>query len=666
MSELFTPLLSWISDNPFWAGVAVFLVAFSESLAVFGLLIPGVVVMFGIGALIATGTLPFWPIFWWAVAGAVAGDGLSFWLGRHFQERLRELWPFSRHPKLLQRGINFFDRYGGKSVAIGRFFGPVRAIIPLVAGMMGMGTWRFLFANILSAFAWAPAYLLPGIVFGASLELASEVALRLVLLMLLMLLIAWLLLVIVRGAFRLIQPHATQIVQRGFEWGQAHSGFRSISRALADPDHPEARGLASLATLLLVTSTLSVILAGTVLDGSLTPGLDLTVFNALQSLRSPWGDHLMTAFSVPGDLPAFLIIASGLTAILWLRGQRRASYYLLAATIFGLLAPLLMKYSLRVPRPPTAGDSLGPWSFPSAHVMRTLTLYGFFSIMVARTLTSEWRWLPYSLAALIVAAVSLSRLYLGVHWLTDILASLTLGTAWIAFLGIAYHRHVEPISHRGLLLGSLAMLILPTSAYALSVHDSRFNSYQVDDKIITLPRNDWQQSVDKHLPRYRNDVRGRNDHPLNVVIAGQPDCIVRQLAPTGWQRAELLDWHNLLHLLSSRTPIEDLPVLPQVHAGRHEALTLYRNLSQDSRQLLRLWSTQIQLGPEQIPVFVGVVSKQLLSVTLKLITVQRTDMAFQQTQSHLSQEVESLKLATTSIEGRLFFDLSAEESCPAH
>ena len=377
MSELLTTLLTWIADNPFWAGVAVFLVAFSESVALFGLLIPGVVMMFGFGALIATGILAFWPVFWWAVAGAIVGDGLSFWLGRHYQDHLRELWPFRRHPKILQRGISFFEKYGGKSVAIGRFFGPVRAIIPLVAGMMGMKTWRFLIANLLSALAWAPAYLLPGIVFGASLELASEVALRLVILMLLLLVSSWLLFITVRWVFRLIQPHATQIVQWGFEWGQMHPGFRSISRALADPNHPEAKGLAFLATLLLVASLLFVVLTGTVLDGTLTQDLNLIVFNTLQSLRSPWGDHLMTAFSVPGDLSSFFIISCGLAAALWIRGQRRASYYLLAAILFGLLAPLLLKYTLRVPRPPAAGDSLGPWSFPSAHVLRTITLYGF-------------------------------------------------------------------------------------------------------------------------------------------------------------------------------------------------------------------------------------------------------------------------------------------------
>ena len=478
MSELLSQLVSWIGANPIWAGLAVFFVAFSESVAMIGLLVPGVVAMFGFGALIATGNLSFWPVFWWAVAGAVAGDGLSFWLGRHYQDRLRELWPFKRHPQTLQRGIQFFQKYGGKSVAIGRFFGPVRAVIPLVAGMLGMTPWRFLFANLLSALVWAPAYLLPGIVFGASLELASEVAFRLVLLLLLMLILAWLLFITARALFRLIQPHATQLVQRVFDWGQLHPGFRSISRALADPHHPEAKGLAGLATLLLVATLLFVLLTGVVLGGSLTAGLDQLVYTTLQSLRSPWGDHLMTAFSAPGDLASILIFAGGLGLVLWLRGDRRATYHLMAACLFGLLAPLLLKYSLQVPRPPGAGEALGPWSFPSAHVLRAVTLYGFFSIMLARSLQREWRWLPYSLAALLIGAVSLSRLYLGAHWLTDVVGSLMLGTAWVAFLGIAYHRHVEQASRKRLMIGSALLFTALIIVLDVADHQTQLQKYQ--------------------------------------------------------------------------------------------------------------------------------------------------------------------------------------------
>ncbi len=666
MSELFTLLIDWIQANPLWAGLAVFFVAFAESVAVFGLLVPGVVAMFGFGALIATGTLEFWPVFWWAVAGAVTGDGLSFWIGHRYRDRLRNLWPFSRHPRSLERGIDFFQRFGGKSVAVGRFFGPVRAIIPLVAGMMGMPPWRFVIANLLSALVWAPAYLLPGIAFGASLELASEVAFRLVLLLLLLLLLAWLLFVTARALFRLIQPHATQLVQRAFDWGQLHTGFRSISLALADPDHPDAKGLAALATLLLITTLLFVLITGVVLGGSLTAGLDQLVYATLQSLRTPWGDHLMTALSAPADLGPFLLFTLGMGLILGWRGGRRVSYYLFAAALFGLLAPWLLKYGLRVPRPPAAGEALGPWSFPSAHVLRAVTLYGFFSILLARSLQREWRWLPYSLASLLIGGVALSRLYLGVHWLTDVLGSLMLGTAWIAFLGIAYHRHVETASRKRLMIGTALALSLLASVMALTSHNTRYLGYRPAATLASFPLSDWQTAIAAELPRVRDDLQGQRDHPLNLVLAGDPNCLLRPLKSHGWEPARMLGWHNALSLLSGRSDLGRLPVLPQVHGDVHEKAVFSQARPDGSRYLLRFWPTGLRLQPGQIPVYVGNISAQRSESLLRLLTIPRTDRDFAQPFSQLRGEIAPLgPLVSTPEPNRLFVDLTQQGHCQA-
>jgi undecaprenyl-diphosphatase len=166
VTELFDQLLEWIRQNPDYAGLVVFAVALAESLAIVGVLVPGVIVLFGAGALIGAGILDFWSMCLWAIAGAVIGDGLSYWLGHHF-EYLTERWRWFRlHPDHLDKGIRFFENYGDLSVALGRFFGPIRAVVPLVAGLMHMPPKRFYIANVLSAIAWAPAYLAPGMVVG--------------------------------------------------------------------------------------------------------------------------------------------------------------------------------------------------------------------------------------------------------------------------------------------------------------------------------------------------------------------------------------------------------------------------------------------------------------------------------------------------------------------
>ncbi|MBV9154454.1 MAG: DedA family protein [Alphaproteobacteria bacterium] len=114
------------------------------------------------GTLLSAGTLPYPSILIGAVLGAVLGDSVSYWLGRTFGGSIARAWPFSRHPDLLSRGILFFERHGGKSVFIGRFFGPIRAVIPLAAGIMLMPRGRFWVANVTSAAVWAPMLLLAG------------------------------------------------------------------------------------------------------------------------------------------------------------------------------------------------------------------------------------------------------------------------------------------------------------------------------------------------------------------------------------------------------------------------------------------------------------------------------------------------------------------------
>ncbi|BAN69910.1 DedA family protein [endosymbiont of unidentified scaly snail isolate Monju] len=170
MIDSFAPLLDWIAQHPEYAGWVIFGMAFAESLAIIGILVPGVVILFGAGTLIGSGVLEFWPMCAWAVAGAILGDGISYAIGHHF-DYLAERWRWFRlHPDHLERAHRFFVQWGDVSIVLGRFFGPIRALVPLVAGLMDMPPKRFYLANVLSALAWAPAYLLPGMLVGEAVD----------------------------------------------------------------------------------------------------------------------------------------------------------------------------------------------------------------------------------------------------------------------------------------------------------------------------------------------------------------------------------------------------------------------------------------------------------------------------------------------------------------
>ena len=157
--DYFQQLVEFVRVHEAWAAPIVFALAFGESLAFISLLIPAWGALVAIGALIGVSGIDFVPIWIAGSIGAALGDWLSYWFGVHFKGAIAQVWPLSRHPSLIARGEAFVRRWGALAVAIGRFFGPLRAAVPLVAGIFAMPYWSFQIANFASAFLWAAVLL---------------------------------------------------------------------------------------------------------------------------------------------------------------------------------------------------------------------------------------------------------------------------------------------------------------------------------------------------------------------------------------------------------------------------------------------------------------------------------------------------------------------------
>ena len=157
-------IMEFVRAHQAWAGPVVFVLAFGESLAFVSLLLPFWAMLVGIGTIIgASGELSDFLLVWVAASlGAAFGDWVSYWLGKHFHEEIAGMWPLSRHPDLIPRGHDFFERFGVWAIVLGRFFGPLRAAVPLVAGIVEMDWRTFQIANFASAFLWAGVLLAPG------------------------------------------------------------------------------------------------------------------------------------------------------------------------------------------------------------------------------------------------------------------------------------------------------------------------------------------------------------------------------------------------------------------------------------------------------------------------------------------------------------------------
>jgi membrane protein DedA with SNARE-associated domain len=170
IDDITRQMIDFVRDHQAWAAPIVFALAFGESLAFISLLLPAWGALLAMGALISAGNLNFWPIWIAGAVGAALGDWLSYWVGLKLERSVYHMWPLSKHPTLIPKGEAFVKNWGAYAIFIGRFFGPLRASVPLVAGVFAMPFWRFQLANWTSAFVWAAALLTLGDVVAVAVK----------------------------------------------------------------------------------------------------------------------------------------------------------------------------------------------------------------------------------------------------------------------------------------------------------------------------------------------------------------------------------------------------------------------------------------------------------------------------------------------------------------
>lgn len=175
MTDLSTFIQETLVQYAIWSGPIVGILAFLESLVLIGLFIPAIATMVAVGGLIGAGVVDPLPVIVCALVGAILGDWLSYFLGRSFGPAIyRHRWLRS-HRLAFARARLFFRRFGFISVLLGRFLGPVRSTVPVVAGVLKMPQISFQAANVISALLWIPALLAPGYFAGAR---AAEIGLN--------------------------------------------------------------------------------------------------------------------------------------------------------------------------------------------------------------------------------------------------------------------------------------------------------------------------------------------------------------------------------------------------------------------------------------------------------------------------------------------------------
>lgn len=614
MSDIVSPLLEWLYAHPELAGLATFIISAAESVAIVGTIVPGSIMMTALGTLAGAGVIPLYETIFWAIMGAIVGDGISYWIGHYFKERLPLLWPFKLYPNLLKSGERFFYRYGSMSVFIGRFVGPVRALVPLVAGMFGMRPLHFTLANLTSAILWAPIYMMPGILLGrASLELPRDIAVHVILVLLLMGMFILLILWFVYKISQLIQIQVHQLQHKVWLKLKRSRYFSSATILLKHHDESREYGQFNLAILFISTVVAFIALACLVkLNGPAHLVINDAVYHLFRglSVRTPALDNLFINFTLFGQKQILFPVIVVLFFWLFTIKHKRMALHVLALSILTVGSIFVLKHLFNIPRPWGIIYNPETFSMPSGHTTLATVFYIGLALLVTRPIKKSYRWPFFTIATLLVFAVSFSRLYLGAHWFTDVLGSWLLGASLLIFISISYQRKAErPINPWSLLLISVLTMSLVYGIFHYYYFATLQKQYvQVKIPIIAVTRQDWAK-MKPILPTYRVSLFGFPSQILNLQWSGDIATIRDTLLQEGWEKPPARDFASTLHRLADISSTEYLPLISPQYLDQKPILILTR-FTNDKKNLLvlRLWQSNRVLADTKDPIWVGMIS----------------------------------------------------------
>lgn len=434
-------LSAWLSLHPGWLAMGLFLTAFIESLAIAGIVVPGVAILFAVAVLAGQTGMPLPEALLWAGLGAIAGDTVSFGLGRMMQGRLTTIWPLSRYPVIVEKGEGFFHRHGGKSVIIGRFVGPIRPVIPLIAGALMMPWRRFLAFNIGSAIAWAPVYIFPGFLVGSAL--ASELRPPAHFYAVTGISLAALLLVyFILLRFQLGLGEDGRFYQWLKHWMAQYEATHRFWR-LHSNQRPAQEGEFPLASFMLAigASALFLIWGQLATATHLLEGFNDATLHWFEQLRQPLLDAPFIALTLLGDPPVLIAAGTLACVALLFRGYYAAAVHIMVAAAVTVVLVWGLKSVLGVPRPDEVLSPPNSGAFPSGHAAGITLLVTLVASFVAGETRNRKRWRSYVVLSLPLIPVTLSRLYLGVHWFTDVIGGILLALAITGATRASYSRY---------------------------------------------------------------------------------------------------------------------------------------------------------------------------------------------------------------------------------
>lgn len=598
-------LFEGLASQPGWLLLVGFLISLTESLALIGLLVPGILLLFALAALVGWDPPMMLALTGALAAGAVIGDGMSFWIGRRMGSRIWQVWPFASRPHWLAAGETFIVRHGGRSVVIGRFVGPLRPIVPLVAGSLGMRPAVFVPQMLFACALWAPLMVVPGALFGESLELAGEVGGRLTVLLVVLGGGAWFMLWLTRLVYEWGARRAPWWLKNLALWLRRHPFAGRWIGPLVQPGGREVLSITIMGMLLVVSLAM---LFGALLLAPLSTGAweaQFAVAGVAASLRNHLADPLFFYVVIAASDPVQVALVVTVGVVLAVRRRWNGLGHWLLAVGGGWLAAHLLNALM--------GVLLGrPERLPSIaevpHIGLTVStlIFGFLALMVGKALRPRQRKWLYLVTVLLLALLAFTEFYLARATLNGILAALALAGGWLALTGIGYRLRAGSGPSPGILLGVfVATWAVSIAVVAPGRYPELEESHRLSQPRLVVTADAWWCGQWRSLPSRRSRVGSVERQRFGLQLAADRDVLVDRLNERGWRPPPRWNVDSLRAFAAPSRGLEQLPHLPRDFAGRPEAIVLRKSLPDQRVILMRAWDSGVRLQPGSATVWLA-------------------------------------------------------------
>ena len=594
-----------------------FFAALLETTVGIGLILPGSTLLLVMGALAARGFFDIGDLFWFAVVGAIIGDNLNYYIGKKFGEKIFAQGFWFIKPKHLKKGKDFFDRYGSSGIFFGRFIPSLKEIMPLIAGAFGMKKLPFMVWNILGAIGWSMAWILPGYFFSQSLNFA-EIWLTRAGFFMATLFVVFILVFILKvflvnkgeEFFTFLASVWSSIkeplinnsdVQR---FAKRHQTlFRFLHRRL---DRNNFYGLPF--TLFLVALIYLIFHFGGVVEGVINSDLvvstDIRVANLLAIFRTPELTTFFTWITLFGKWQVVTLLTLTSILILWILKRRTTLIPLLVSILGSTFFTYIGKFIFHRPRPNVAVYPEDSFSFPSGHAAIAVAFYGFLTYLFIWN-TRRWnkKINAFFVGFVLIGLIGLSRLYLGVHFLSDVWGGYLAGSIWliIAISISEYFSYKKPIiGHQPIAKKRLIadIFVAAFGLYMVYALNFQMPALAQPPKPVQVKVSDAMTLFKMNSLKYTETLRGNEQAPISLLIVAKNDLQLMDLFnKAGWDLADEVSFSTLSKGLQAsifKQPYPTAPITPDFWYARVHDFGFEKSTDSNSiriRHHARLWKT---------------------------------------------------------------------------